>query len=369
MQRAREPSTRELEKRYGDVKDLIRRRGEELGANMSSRMDRIDDAGRIGRHMSVYDGTEMGLIATSIRNIVNLYSIEVNGSSREAHVIWMFEDLREVTKNRYRYNSNFKVPREFDRLYRETYGDKFKYDKLPRKILDAIYNNPDTVPRIEEFLLGAYAKALEFHDWRFIPDGLVITGARNIMYAPLYHSFLFDNDALGIGIGNSILHEMILYVDPSEYHKLETSFVATFVHELTHFHRMDITEVSEFAISLLFDPKENAINLLMLRDNLSALLERQERLPDHDVLRHVDNYEVQRYIGIILAANEFAKSNRAIRKLFREDESPNKLNAVRDFVDLIRNSDIERVKKSGFVEALLDGDVMGLIEHIDIIDE
>ncbi len=246
----------------------------------------------------------------------------------------MFEDISEFTKNRYRYISAFKEPKRFDRLYRETYQDRFAFCRLNSKVLERIYRNPDVVPRMEEFLLGTYAKALEFCDWRLVPDGLVITGAGNAMYTALRDAQTFGNDALGIDIGKNILYEVPLYMDPKDYRKLETMFTSLFAHELTQFHRMDNYEVSNFAISLLFDPSTNAY-LELLRNDVDGWIRLEKHLPDRDALRHVNAYEIQRYIGLVLAANQFAKTNDAIRRLFEKDRSPNKLRATRDFMKLI----------------------------------
>ena len=181
---------------------------------MSTSLKAIEDPKRVSRHIEVYDGTEMGLIATSIRNLVNLYEIDVNGKSVEAHAIWIFQDLKALTKNRYRYNSNFKEPSGFDRLYRETYKDRFDFDRLSNKIFERLYKDPSFVPRVEEFFLGAYAKALEFHDWEFVPNGLVFTGAPDNAFVAVAYSTRFGNDALGISIGEEFAYQMMLHIDP-----------------------------------------------------------------------------------------------------------------------------------------------------------
>ena len=73
------------------------------------------------------------------------------------------------------------------------------------------------------------------------------------------------------------------------------------------------------------------------------------------------------YMGLLVAANEFAKYNRDVRELFENDTDPDKLTATRDFVSLIRNSDVERAKKAGFVETLLSTDPGDMLHNIEIV--
>ena len=68
----------------------------------------------------------------------------------------------------------------------------------------------------------------------------------------------------------------------------------------------------------------------------------------------------------MLVANEFAKHNPKIRKLFDLDPTENKLLAARDFLELVRSSDVKKVVASGFIDRLLDGDMTEMVRQIEI---
>ena len=176
---------RRLEKRYGDVKALLKRRAEELGLDMNPKtrgMVRVEDGDRIAKHVSAYDGTHMGLLATNIRNVVNLYDVSIDGVNRELHVIWVFKDLHEFTKNRYRYDAYLKRD---GMLYREIYNDIKAANprQIPDRLFNLMYRDPSLMVRVDEVLLKAFVGAVDFYGWNLVPNGMLITGSTNVTAA------------------------------------------------------------------------------------------------------------------------------------------------------------------------------------------
>ena len=360
---------RRLEKRYGDVGLLLKKRADELGLDMTPKTDgivRVDDGGRTARHLSEYDGTCAGLLSTNIRNVVNLYDVRIGGVERELHVIWLFKDIDEFTKNRYRYGAYLKRD---GMLYRESYDHKAKHPgQLSARIFDAVYRDPSFMVEMDEFLLRAFVEAVKFYEWNSVPNGMVITGGPgDVTFVNVRATIAFGNDALGVYVGRQLTEYLLWSANAGSLDGLDKEVKALLVHELTHLHRNDCGEIAAYAIMLLLDHKDNARMLrTVFKEFVDSWIDKQERLDDHDAMKHERSYELQRYIGLMLAANELAKHNPGIRELFDSDTTENKLIAARYFFALIRESDVEKVVASGFVEALLNHGIREMVQRIEI---
>ena len=358
---------RNLEKRYGDVKELLRKRAEELGLDMNPRTEgivRIEDSKRMVRHIREYDGTHTGLLAADIRNVVNLYDVNLDGVGRELHVAWIFKDISEFTKSRYRYNAYL----EHDgMLYRELYEDRGAHrEQMGIKPFVAVYRDPSLMVRIDELLLKSFVEAVNFYEWRYVPKGLVISGDNVLADASTGAMETFGNDALGIGVGRQLTDYLFRTSDAKLQRILGDSVKSMFVHELTHLHKKDFGEIVEFAMNLMFNPKNNTLMIADFRSNLDSWISKQYELEDHDAMKHGGPYEFQRYMGLMLVANEFAKHNPRIRRLFDSDDTENRFVAAKSFLDMMNESDLKKVIASGFIDRLLDGDIVELVKQIDI---
>ncbi|MHB1830270.1 MAG: hypothetical protein ACYCO0_02660 [Candidatus Micrarchaeaceae archaeon] len=367
----REPSRRMLEKRYGSVKALLRDRAGELGSDMRikpRRVRRVEDISRLVRHIEVYDGTLSGLMAANIRNVVNLYEVDLGGEKRDMHVLWAFDSLGGFTKNRHRYNEFLRRPVSADILYRDRYSNaKYNPLALGYRKLEKIYSDPSLMAKIDGVLLDAYAEALKFYHWRVIPSGLVIGSDNGIACVPMVQMSEYGNDALGIIIGKVLIDKLIEEYKKEDYEGIRMAVTAVLVHELAHLHRNDSGEIATYAMGLMIEPHRNPYTSWTAKD-IDDFISIKDEIGDNDMFKKLDDSQFERYLGLMMAMNEFAKYNQGIRKLFESSDTKYKMRALRDSLLLIRKSDVESVIGSGFVEKTLDGDLSKLVEGIDIVD-
>ena len=369
----REPSRRMLEKRYGSVKALLRDRAEELSSDMRIKLERIkkiEDIGRLAKHIEVYDGTVSGLLVSNVRNVVNLYEVDLDGEKRDMHVVWIFDGMKEFTKNRYRYNEYLRHPvsQDLDILYNDHYSNVgYNPLALGYRRLEKIYSDPSLMAKIDGLLLDAYAEALKFYHWRVIPSGLVIGGDAFMAGTPMGQSSDYGNDALGIIIGKRLIDKLIAEYKNGDYDGMRMAITALLVHELTHIHTNSPEEIATYAMTLMIEPHINPIKYWIM-DDVEAWISYTERYEEDDLFKKLSAYEFDKYLGFIVAVNEFAKYNHEIKKLFEQDDARYKLKALHDSIALIRKSDIDNVIGSGFKEKALDGDLDELAGGIDIIE-
>ena len=68
---------------------------------------------------------------------------------------------------------------------------------------------------------------------------------------------MFGNDALGIHVNRQVVSSQMNYIDAGLPDALGNHIKAVLIHELTHLHKKDFSEIAEFAMNLMLDPKHN----------------------------------------------------------------------------------------------------------------
>lgn len=350
----REPTLRERRAgEIGNAKRLLRGRAEMLGVEMPATFygaRRIESGRQSGQHFARYCGTEAGFYVEDERNMKDLFSVEIGGRRKRIHMIWIFGPTTAEVRQ---YEADMGMER---RAAKGVADDELKLAKLPNRIFELIYANPELITGIEEFLLNAYVCAATFADWNTLPQGISVAGNSSHMAAthPQYRE-REGNDGLGIEIGIPLIEDMLKGLRYRTWW-LDTHLLVTFVHEIVHLQRYGNdpfkSDVHSYAIEIFAG--ENS--LFSLVKSVNAMLWERWRMEQNGHPRFRDSYAWQAHKGSIIAANELARYNRGIAGLFAGDRNPFKLRAASHFVNLIRDSDISRAVDNGFVEWVLSLD-------------
>ncbi len=332
---------RELDKRYGPVKELFRRRAEEAGAVLlvdTPSMREITDLQRLDRHFRTYLGTVHELAIRNARTLVGLYNARVNGRMREVHVVWMFGDAGNVIGR----NRDF-----FEEIGSIRDDDETAFRKVPSRIFEKLYREPGLLALANEALVLAYADALEFHRWKVMPKGMVVTGTGLMAAVQMNHVAEFGNDALGIEVGTGMI-EAILGGKGLGVEELRRRMAPILVHEMVHLQDRGNGEAHAHAIEAIMLWQEGQDGRDVFRDRIAGF----EKVAAADGTFGKD-YDSQAYLGILLAMEELAKCNADIAAAFAKDASMYKTLAVSASLDMVRREDMVKAKERGFVERVL----------------
>ncbi len=337
---------RQLEKRYGDVREVFRRRADEAGLDLALRSDsirEITDPERMRKHFGSYRGTVLDLAVRNIRSLAGLYSIRANGRPREVHVVWIFGE----TENTIRKESDF-----FEEIGAIRDDDlDTTFQKIPNRVFEKLYGDPALLGKLNEILLLSYIDVLEFHNWKVVPKGMVISGTNFLAAVRQFHLSNFNNDALGIEVGMGLIEDIIGRKD-KDVETLRKAVFPILAHEMVHLQNGAAGETHAYAVEMLLVNQEDEAEVGALRDDLEIVkisLGNGLELPPND-------YYSQAYKGIVLAMDEFAKYNYDIANLFKKDATKYKVGSVLAAMDMVRDSDAVRAKESGFIDKILSLD-------------
>lgn len=331
-----------LEKRYGDIRDVFRRRADETGLELALRSNlirEITDPERIDRHFKRYNRTVMDLAVRNIRTLVNLYGIRPNGKFREAHVVWMFGETANTISKEQDFFYEIGAIRD---------DDDTTFDKIPNRVFERLYKDPALLAKINEVLVASYMDTLEFNDWKFIPKGLTVAGTNFFASVHQFHMLHFGNDALGLEIGMSMIEDIIARKEES-VDALRKIVSPIITHEMVHMQASQAGETHAYAIEMLLINQEDESEVGALRDDLGIVKVNLEK----GLELSLNDYYSQVYKGMVLAIDEFAKHNVEIAELFKKDKTKYKVDSVLAAMDMIREYDTRAAKESGFVDRIL----------------
>ncbi len=336
----------QLEKRYGSIKEVFRKRADGLGQSLSvgsPAIREVSDIDRIRSHFDRYSGTEVGLAVSDIRSLVSLYRVRANSGWRDAHIVWTFGGTEHVVGCR---------DREFFEDIEAIRNDEdISFKRIPYRVFSSLYMNPGLLAKVNGVLLNAYIGALEFHDWRFTPHGLVVAGSGAVAMAhPRDTMKTGSSDRLGIEIGMGLVEDIILNGGNADMRSLADAVMPLLVHEMVHLQLDVVGEPHAYAIEMMLINKEGDSMRGFIYDSLrycSSNLQRSGTGLDPR------DYYAQVYKGVVIALEELSKYNGEIAAQFKKDRTRHKTAAARRSISLIRDEDTQQVLSSGFVGNIL----------------
>lgn len=342
---------KEIEKRYGSVRDVFRKRGEESGRVLgvtAGNIIEVTDRERIERHFRIYKRTVLDLVVRNVRTLSNVYKVKTHENMHEAHVVWMFGDIGKTISREREF---------FERIGSIKDDDETVFDKIPNRIFEKLYRNPELVGLVNETLLLAFSDAVDFRDWKTIPKGIIITGTGFLAAVEIGHISEFRNDALGIEVGSAIVEE-ILNGKEEGLAELSGRILPIILHEMVHMQPQCNEEAQAHAIETLAVWMENPGDRDALEERLVGFAKKVSR-------GHIswDNYDSEAYLGMALAMNELARYNENIARVFEEDAGGFGIEAIARSLEFVREEDMLKAKENGFVERVLR------MKKEEIIDE
>ena len=206
----------------------------------------------------------------------------------------------------------------------------------------------DTMKKVNQFLLSAYNNALQIYPWQYPQKGLLISGDWRFEMAvsnvPEHIIFSFDHAIRPI-------IDVIQTNDRDAIERFHIHISASIVHELTHIERNDEAgsvhdwedEVISHAVEFLYDPKGNIFTKKQIVRILNRIKQRRDQPGtleddlDNEEKRIIDK---TRYVSLLFIADFLAKNNSNLQSLLDQDTDPNKLNALRDLLQVLNTNDL-----------------------------